>query len=471
MQPPSKKAKVDKVDPIMIGVIYIRWLLWIDPSEPLYGCPYVGQAVRAAGNTAQEVATARWNEENGDATRKNKRIGLMHELKLHGTEAFDDQIVEWRRGPRSEVQKWADEREKALIAEHGGPLRDQSVRCKQALNLDNGGKFGMNFESMDALRTVAWLKFQDEIEEYVQINESALVPTDYVNPVSGYRLGRATTHVRHGVLWKGHIDEHSRVKWINSLKDWTWSARSSPHWKTAASERTKLLWANTENSKKTEIAQKISETMATSDFKAGLSVRAKAQWANVDEETRAMWVKNLSNARWTPEARNVQSIKSKKRFESIESRIEQSKRCKESWQNLDDATRIERIRKNTEVHSTPEARKAASEIAKARFEPQEARDKMSVIAKDRTQREILEGKKPLWERRREWALKQQALKMASLTSDMERKEYKLRIEKEARSSACKKRRLNALRQVPGWENAQQKDVPEARRAGVLPSLE
>ena len=52
MQPPSKKAKVDEEEPIAIAVVYIRWLKWIDPSEPLYMCPYGGQAVRA-GDTAR----------------------------------------------------------------------------------------------------------------------------------------------------------------------------------------------------------------------------------------------------------------------------------------------------------------------------------------------------------------------------------------------------------------------------------
>ena len=63
--------------------------------------------------------------------REDKDIGLIHCLDLHGSEAFDDQIVECKRGPRAEVQVWANEREIALIAEHGGPLRDPSVRCKQ----------------------------------------------------------------------------------------------------------------------------------------------------------------------------------------------------------------------------------------------------------------------------------------------------------------------------------------------------
>ena len=87
MAPPSKKAKVEVVDPIVIAVIYIRRLKWIDPSEPLFGCPYVGQAVRAHP-TAEEVAVVRWKEENGQAVREEKAIGLIHCLDVHGTKCI-----------------------------------------------------------------------------------------------------------------------------------------------------------------------------------------------------------------------------------------------------------------------------------------------------------------------------------------------------------------------------------------------
>ena len=290
MAPPSKKAKTNGSEPIMIAVVYIRWLKWIDPSEPLYGCPYIGQAVRAH-STAELVAKERWMEENRDATARRKRVGLYHAIKAHGPEAFADNIVEWKQGPRSEVQAWADEREVALIAEHGGPLRDPSMRCTQTLNLDHGGKFGMNFEARDALRTVAWLTFQDELEEYVECHGTALVPRLYVNPVSGYKLGGQLHNVRQGGLWNGHPDEAERIEWLEALPKWAWDA------------------------KKTE------------EYREAISERGKAQWANADE-TRVEWCRKLSEAQNRPEVKAAHSESAKKQFESQEARKELSERSK-----------------------------------------------------------------------------------------------------------------------------------------------
>ena len=154
-------------------------------------------------------------------------MGLIHCLDVHGPEAFDDQVVEWKRGPRSEVQAWANEREIALIAELGGPLRDPLARCKQTLNLTKGGKWGCNFEAIDALRTIAWLKFKSEMQEYAECYETSLVSRDYVNRVSGYKLGQRLSGVRQGELWRGHPDEANRVEWLESLPGWAWKPRES----------------------------------------------------------------------------------------------------------------------------------------------------------------------------------------------------------------------------------------------------
>jgi len=285
MQPP-KKAKVEEVDPIVIAVIYIRWLKWIDPSEPLYGLPYVGQAVRAK-ETAEEVAVMRWKEENMQAVREDKDIGLIHCLDVYGPAAFDDQIVESKRGPRSEVQKYADEREMALIAEHGGPLRDSSVRCKQTLNQDHGGKFGMNFESRDALRTRKWLKFKAELESYVECYETSLVPRAYVNPVSKYKLGERLACVRQGHLWKVHPDEAARVAWLQALPRWAWNARYADDFKEECSERCKKRFESQE-------------------ARGELSKRAKAQVAREaadGKKTIADRGKGTRTENWTKEQR------------------------------------------------------------------------------------------------------------------------------------------------------------------------
>ena len=234
MQPTSKKAKVD---PIYIAVIYIRWLKWIDQSEPLHMCPYVGQAVRP-GPTAERVAGARWKEENNQAMRESKDIGLIHCIDVYGPDAFEDQIVEWKRGPRSELQLWANKREIELIAKHGGMFRNPSLKCNQTLNLTNGGQGNVNFESRDAFVMLAWLRFKKHLEEYVTENSTSLVLARYVS-VSGYRLGERVHHVRNNEVFLQGLHGNERKEWLESLPDWSWSVKrdkAKKAWETFKSE-------------------------------------------------------------------------------------------------------------------------------------------------------------------------------------------------------------------------------------------
>ena len=288
-----------------------------------------------------------------------KRIGLLHELKAHGPEAFDNEVVEWKRGPRSEVQAWADEREVALIAEHGGPLRDPSVRCKQTLNLDKGGKRGCSFEAKDALRTAAWLTFQDEMDEYVECHGTALVPIVYVNSESGYKLGMQLRNVRQGMLWRGHPDEAERIEWLEALPRWAWNAKETDEWREALGERAKKQFetpeareALSERAKKqfeTPEAREALSERAKKQFESpaareALSERGRAQWANASEETRAKWRRKNSEAHSRPEVKAAHS-----------------KRARKQWANASEEKRAEWSRKMTEAQNRPEVKAAASE--------------------------------------------------------------------------------------------------------------
>jgi len=416
MQPPPKKAKVEQVDPIVIAVIYIRWLKWIDPSEPLYGLPYVGQAVRAK-DTAEEVAVMRWKEENLQAVREDKDIGLIHCLDMYGPAAFDDQVVEWKRGPRSEVQEWANKREIALIAEQGGPLRDHSVRCKQTLNLTKGGKWGCNFEAIDALRTAAWLRFKTDIGAYVECYETSLVPHSYVDPVSGHKLGAQLRNVRHGHLFRGHPDEASRVAWLESLPGWAWKPLESDEWKqqqarvmsechstTEAKIRqsvlSKALWANADDVERANWCKNMAEAHNRPDVKAKHSKSAKAQWANADKDTHAKWVRNMSKAASTPDAKARSST-----FRTA------------WWKNADDETKKERSRKH----------------------------RIATIA---NRAKVLEGLPPL-----------------------ARKEKNEKYARTDREEASRKGRANALLQLPEYANQGYYwcylNLPQAKKDGVV----
>ena len=351
MQPPSKKAKVEEIDPIYTAVLYIRWLKWIDPSNPLFMCPYIGQAVRSE-DTPEKVVTPRWKEEDNKAVREYHDIGVLHCLRVYGPEAFYDQIVESKRGPRSEVQEWANSREIALIAEHGGPLRDQSVRCKQTLNQDNGGKFGWNFESIDALRTVAWLKFKTELEAYVECYETSLVPNAYVNPVSGYKLGQKLNSVRsYGTLWKGHPDETARVAWLEALPKWAWNAMKTDEYKEGRSEISKEWRENATPEELAEWSRKQLEAHSTPAYKEAASKRAKAQ---VEREAVA-GMKSLAE------------------------------RGKEWRDNATPEELTEWSRKQSEAQSKPASKAAASKRSKAQVE-----------------REAAAGMKSLFKRGKEW---------------------------------------------------------------------
>lgn len=410
-----KKPKVAESEPSMIAVIYIRWLKWIDPLEVLYGCPYVGQAVRAL-STAELVAVARWKEENNEAMRESKRIGLLHELKMHGPGVFYNEIVEWKQGPRSEVQKWANEREIALIAEHGGPLQNPSMRCKQTLNLTNGGERNVNFEARDALRTVVWLLFHDEMEEYVECHDTALVPHLYTNPMSGYKLGRQLNAVRQGALWRGHRDHAKRIEWLEALPGWAWKAKETDEFREAVSER---------NKKRFEAQEE----------REAASRRGKSQWANADEETRAEWCRNQSEGMNRPEVKAVRSYNTKKR-----------------WVDADEETRAELRRKNSESHNRPEVKAASSERAKAQ-----------------AAREAAEGKKSLGERgkatsttnwtqeQREAALAKQvatnAAKRAAVLATLpesERPKKQAEFDRADRKEANRRAKANALLELPSY---------------------
>jgi hypothetical protein len=427
MAPLCKKAKVDGVvDPIVIAVIYIRWLKWIDPSAPLYGCPYGGQAVRV-GNSAEEVAAARWKQENQQALREDKRVGLIHELKVHGATAFHNEIVDWRRGPRSEVQQWADEREIALIAAHGGPLRDPSTRCKQTLNLTKGGKQGCSFEAIDASRTVLWLHFQDEMEEYIECFGTSLVPYSYVNSVSGHKLGQHLGHVRQGKLWRGHPDETKRVEWLESLPGWAWNSRETDEWRDAQSERT------------------------------------KAMWSNADEETLAEWCRKNSEAHNRPEVKAAASERAKKQFESQEARNALSERGKKRFESQ-------------------EARDAQSERAKKQFESQEARNALSERAKTQAVREAAEGKTSLAERGKatrigSWTKEQhdaaKIKRAATIANHTQEKRDAISAKKTATTAA---KRAAVLAALPESERPKKqaefdrRDLQEAKRSGNANAL-
>jgi hypothetical protein len=221
---PEKPIELRQVNnPRVTGVIYSRTLVGVPDDEPLKGTSYFGQSVRSG--TAEEVANARWHEEDLDAVREDKTVGLKAALKIWGPAAFLNAIVEVKYGDRDVVQEWVDEREKALIEENGGTLRDMypSEHIHQTFNLMNGGKGAMYWGGVEARSLSAWKQLQEELLNYTLQTGTSHVHVDYVAP-SGYKLGKSLSSLKYdGKLLWNPVTAAERRKWLETLPNWSWS--------------------------------------------------------------------------------------------------------------------------------------------------------------------------------------------------------------------------------------------------------
>ena len=231
----NKKAEEE-----YIGVVYRRHLIHVKDDFPLIGCSYYGQAVRSPDKYADHFAVAkkRWDEENGRATRESHELGLLAVLDMFGASAFEDSIVDIKKGPRSEVQAWADALEKQLIDENGGVLRNMDEKLTQTLNVLKGGKGTTWWGSHLAVRNKKLTQFKAEMESFVKeerpsilkpgtMEQTSRVPYSYVNPKNDYRLGQQLSSFRQGHLWMGHPDKAEIRKWAGSLAKWSWKIDKS----------------------------------------------------------------------------------------------------------------------------------------------------------------------------------------------------------------------------------------------------
>ena len=256
---PSGTGNEKKAEAEYIGVVYRRHLIRVEDDFPLSGCSYYGQAVRSPDMYADHFAVAkkRWDEENGRATRESHELGLLAVLDTFGASVFEDSIVDIKKGPRSEVQAWADALEKQLIDENGGVLRNMDKKLNQTLNVLKGGKGTKWWESQVAFRNKKLTQFKAEMESFVKeerpsilkpgtMEQTSRVPYSYVNPKNGYRLGQQLSSFRQGHLWMGHPDKAEIRKWAGSLDKWTWKIDTSTdeEWKATHSANRKATNAN-----------------------------------------------------------------------------------------------------------------------------------------------------------------------------------------------------------------------------------
>ena len=434
-------------DDWVIGLVYDRTLARVDESHPLFGSHYLGQAVRSVaryGTNPQKVAEKRWREEDTEAFRVPKRVGLSAVIRKHGADAFEDAVIDFRIGYRRDVQPWADEQEKGMIAAYGGPLRDMHARLEQTLNLTDGGKGDVECKSRIALNNLVWRDFVLALTEFVDDHGTAYVPYNTILP-SGYKLGRQVRCVRGGDLWKGWPDQEKRKSWLESLPKWTWNAAQSDERKAALSKGAK-------------------QQFATQEARDAVSERTKQQFANETDEQRAERIRRTNEGKRRPEVRDAASKKTKQQFATQEARDAVSQRTKQQfatqegrdrnaeghknwWADLSADDRAEQIRKITEGSRRPEVRAAASEKTKQQFATQEARDL------------VAEGK-------RKAAKAKQEAKLATL-SEAEQARARVIIKRNQDKQARRKRRLAALQRIAGWERAAMKDIPKAKAAGIV----
>jgi hypothetical protein len=360
-------------DPIYTAVVYSRTLYCSDQNDPLHGIPYFGQSVRAT-ETPEKAAKLRWQAEDNQAIRETKPVGLIAMLYVHGPSAFSNEIKEWKRGPRTIVKKWADEREMHWIAHFGGPMRDPTKKLRQTLNILEGGS-SSNFVYQDAFRSICWSKFKHELKEYIDCNGTSLVPQVYVSP-SNFRLGEQLSNVRQGKLWKGHLFEAEMVSWLEALPHWTWNLQETRRlvaWETFKSELVRYV----ESFGTALVPQKY---VSPSGHKLGITletVRHAGNYINDDDgETRRSFLESLPG--WSWNAKETEEWK-KKQLECCTATID-------AWNaraTPEDYKRIQRKRAKT-IHDAHELKmKTMTDDEKRKF--QKKKDHSQKMARRRQQ--------------------------------------------------------------------------------------
>lgn len=324
------------------GVIYCITLTGVPRDHSLFGIVYIGQAIRCHAKSALEAAEMRWKQEVGDSKKHNKQVGLLWALEKFGESAFRFEVIESKFAPKSELSVWADEREVALIATHGGVLKDQNKRCWQTLNIQPGGQGANWWASIDALRKKVFTRFKKEMEAYVSEYGSSLVQKSYVTP-GGYKLGEKLCDFRQGTLRDGMPDEKGIREWAEALPKWAWDARETEEYHEALSNSAIAHWDKPENraaqSKRTsewmdnetaeDKAARIAKHKVTINKPENLAAASKRASERLDNETEKERADRLAKNRKTHYAKTDATLVglTGKALESRKKAIAKQRRC------------------------------------------------------------------------------------------------------------------------------------------------
>lgn len=396
-------------EPEYTGVLYCIRLKHVSETEPLYGIPYYGQAVRVG--TAENVARARWKEEVNDASKSQKTTGLLAVLCAYGEDAFEWEIVASLTGPRGWVQTLMDEGEIALIAEAGGVLRDMNRRLEQTLNLQEGGKCktAQWWQSLEVFRQLAFTRFKSAMNAYVNEFGTSLVPYSYVDPVTRYTLGSRLAGFRVGRMRNGLPNQKEIEAWAESLPKWAWKPLESVDYWCAASERGRL--------------------------------QAAGEPDGYRSERHSAWHRSMSDAE-----RNAQNLKIKDACNKPETREANSKAIKRWHANMSDSEK--ELRSEMAHYQAVAERDVRSKRHRQWLANEDDDAKTSRLSK----------------RKAKFASKAEE-KLSRMSPDSRRKAV-LAIQANERGAAKRANELKLLRTVK--PDAKQCDIPRAKREGWMP---
>ena len=214
-----------------VDAVLYEWCLdRIEPEHPLFHTSYFGQVVRS-GVSSQDAFEGRRKEHLREAKATPKELGLKWAINVFGADAFTVRLLETKRLPKIEAQEWANAREIALIAEHGGIMRDRDPEApiRQTFNLTKGGQGdpAAVWQALEARSEMQWQRVKPHLEAFFDDprNRHLRVPASYVAP-DGFPLGRLVSHIRsRGNYVKGHPERLAWLEargWVANVLDAKW---------------------------------------------------------------------------------------------------------------------------------------------------------------------------------------------------------------------------------------------------------
>ena len=208
-----------------INAIIYKWT-FVPPDDmdhPLSGICYIGQTIQSLD--------ARTKQHKSDARRDGKDLGL-HALYVQHPDSWKIEIVEQQpfTGPqlnaKTAASEWMDDRERALIKEHGGKLKDMGRKLKQTLNLTDGGQSGdprKRWQSIEAKTRKQWQEveplFDAFFKEHGHVNVSQ---RDKKNK----KLGIVVHNIRSG---KQYVTVCPEIKTYLEERNFIWNNVKEEH--------------------------------------------------------------------------------------------------------------------------------------------------------------------------------------------------------------------------------------------------